>query len=56
MSEKKVEAFAAHILQECEQEGFTVSEVARLPEAIEKCLGEQLEKLRFRAQHCGKQH
>lgn len=34
MSDEKIEAFVDRILQECEQEGFTVSEARKVAEIL----------------------
>lgn len=34
MSKEKVKALAAHILEECEQEGLTVAEAQMLPQEL----------------------
>ena len=47
MAEDKVKAFTARILEECEQEGLTVGEVAELPRAIEESLSEALRAVKF---------
>ena len=44
MATEKVEAFAAHILEQCEREGLTIAEVNSLPNCLEweitKCRSE----------------
>ena len=53
MASAKVKAFAERILQECEQEGLTVGEVAELPTAIEESLSEALRTAKFsRSSQC----
>lgn len=42
---EKVKAFAKHILKECEEEGFTISEVRALADVYPSELAKHLSKL-----------
>lgn len=43
---EKVEAFTAHILEECEQEGFTVEEVLGIPQCLRFAVNDRMEEIR----------
>ncbi len=49
--EEKVKAFIKHILQECEKEGFTITEVNRIPQALKFAIDdsviEQMKSIEF---------
>lgn len=51
MVDDKIKTFAQHILQECEEEGFSIWEVERLPQAlkfaIEDSVTEQTKSVSF---------
>lgn len=42
MDKKKIEAFVHHILQECEKEGLSISEVERLPQALQFAISDSV--------------
>ena len=42
---EKVEAFAVHVLQECEQEGFTISEAHYLITALQQTIRGRIEEM-----------
>ena len=54
MDKKKLEAFVHHILQECEKEGLSISEVERLPQALQFAISDsvaaQIKNINFRSQ------
>lgn len=43
---EKMEAFVAHVLEECEQEGFTVEEVLRIPQRLRFAVHDRMEEIR----------
>lgn len=49
MPEDKLKTFAAHILEECAQEGFTIAEVKRLPQELRFLVGAQISEIHEQA-------
>lgn len=42
---EKMKALVAHILEQCEQQGLTVSEVKRIPQLLESEINDRIIKL-----------
>lgn len=53
MSDTKVKAFAARILQECEQEGFTIKEALQIPQELKFVLDDRVKEIHASAKITG---
>lgn len=43
---EKIEAFTAHILEECEREGFTVEEAMMIPQWLRFAVNDRMAEIR----------
>lgn len=45
MREEKIKAFVTHIVEECEQEDFTLAEAFQIPQLLRFALNDRVEKI-----------